>query len=193
MLNLLDEIKARCDKATPGPWITGDGSKITHYNGKDTVLTNSSTYVVTNRATYPDDKYFNDQVYANMDFIAHSREDIPTLIAEVERLTAENAKLREESAKDYNDMRRFQSEHIKLSQENAALQSERDEEKSRRYQAECNYDHAVKDCDELREALKQVIKKLIFPYGCADDDKSNRIIDNFMEQYIQQAKENLQK
>lgn len=80
-------------------------------------------------------------------------------------------------------------EYNKLQDERDTLKKALTEEKSRSYQAECNYDHTVKDRDELHEALKQAIKKLIFPYGCPDDDDSNRVIDNFMEQYIQQAKE----
>lgn len=50
---------------------------------------------------------------------SRARKDIPELTAEVERLNAE-------SKKDYSDMRRFQSEYIKLTQENAALKTERD-------------------------------------------------------------------
>jgi hypothetical protein len=79
----LDEIRARCDAARAGPWtaiIEGrdqDGGSsfimIGHENGRgeDLHLSGYDTVVPT----------------ADYDFIAHAREDIPFLLAEIERLT----------------------------------------------------------------------------------------------------------
>lgn len=73
----LEAIKARAAAATPGPWefdgkgdIVPDGDKsdfvaMIHYSAEDA------------------------------EFIAHARADVPALVAEVERLRAENAKLDE--------------------------------------------------------------------------------------------------
>lgn len=41
-----------------------------------------------------------------------------------------------------------------------SLQAQLDEEKSRRYQAECNYDHAVEDRNGLRAQLKAAVEDL---------------------------------
>jgi PHP family Zn ribbon phosphoesterase len=64
-------------------------------SGKNTVC--APLRVIVDRATYPGDSAFNQQTYLDIDFIAHSREDVPELLAEVERLTAENADLKEHS------------------------------------------------------------------------------------------------
>ena len=90
-----DEIKAREQKATPGPWKIGDGSKQSYRLGKNAVV----SYTFGNIASRPiysfsNSEKYNEYVYADMDFIAHARTDIPLLLAEVERLTAENAKLK---------------------------------------------------------------------------------------------------
>lgn len=61
----LDAIRSRCDKATPGPWYE-DGFAIPNEAGDYTELIDS----------YP----------ADAAFIAHSREDIPALLAEVDKL-----------------------------------------------------------------------------------------------------------
>ena len=58
-MDRLSEIRARCDAATPGPWGTS-GSPIIPLL----------------------------EIPYNAGFIAHSREDTPYLLAEVERLTA---------------------------------------------------------------------------------------------------------
>ncbi len=67
----IEEIKAREQAATLGPW-------------KATFGMDCRAFVLT-----PDeDEDFKIYNHANADFIAHARTDIPELIAEVERLTA---------------------------------------------------------------------------------------------------------
>ena len=80
-MDRLDEIRARCEAATPGPW----------------GLTGSKKQLVDSR---PDQQYGAESIIcdvwsniaANANFIAHSREDIPYLLAEIERLKSENSK-----------------------------------------------------------------------------------------------------
>lgn len=81
----IDEIRARCDKATPGPW-TWEG---------DILLTSASEYLVL-KPFYDDDKNEISTCVMpyNAEFIGHSREDIPFLLAEIGRLTAENEQLK---------------------------------------------------------------------------------------------------
>jgi len=81
----LQRIKERCEKATPGPW------KILNipYNGYDDpeIVTKDGTYIC--QTTYDmqsqSEKYNVDE---DTEFIAHAREDIPKLIAEIKRLQA---------------------------------------------------------------------------------------------------------
>lgn len=69
----LDEVKARCENAALGPWIASD------------ILDNDGGGVVDN-----DDHIICGSRTArkNSTFIAHAREDIPRLLALVERLRA---------------------------------------------------------------------------------------------------------
>jgi len=76
----LDAIKARERAATPGPWHVRDGFIVDKYN-------NFITHLGTGAAFVPD--HSPEQIAANSKLIAHSRTDVPTLIAEVERLTGE--------------------------------------------------------------------------------------------------------
>lgn len=83
----LDAIRARCERATPGPWYNGDGSVDRFFAGKNTVATKER--VIVERATYNDD--FDIQTYSDIEFIAHSREDIPYPLDRVAALEAESA------------------------------------------------------------------------------------------------------
>ena len=72
-INEINDIRERCEKATPGPWksyIEGrdhtSGSSFIRTAGEDIELTGATT---------------NDQ-----DFIAAARQDVPALIEEVYRL-----------------------------------------------------------------------------------------------------------
>jgi hypothetical protein len=80
-----EEIRARCEAATPGPWYNGDGSVDRFFAGKNTVATPER--VIVERATYNDE--FDRQTYADIGFITHAREDIPYLLDENARLQRE--------------------------------------------------------------------------------------------------------
>jgi type VI protein secretion system component VasK len=79
------EIQARCEAATPGPWYNGDGSVDRFFAGKNTVA--STARVIVERATYNDE--FDQQTYADIEFIAHARTDLPDALDEIARLRAE--------------------------------------------------------------------------------------------------------
>ena len=77
----LDAIKARCDAATPGPWAQGMAgdkllSEVDYYGAFGFVILNGDL---------SDDGQYG---VADAAFIAHAREDVPSLVAEVERLRA---------------------------------------------------------------------------------------------------------
>lgn len=86
----LDEIKARAEKATPGPWEV-DYNEPFSSDIVGIFQEEQERYIVKleeqDETDYPTTR-------DDADFIAHAREDIPALIAEVERLTAENADLK---------------------------------------------------------------------------------------------------
>jgi hypothetical protein len=71
----LTEIKNRCDQATPGPW-KSYVEKRDGISGSDFIM------------TMGEDIYLTGATTADQDFIAHARQDIPTLLAEIERLKA---------------------------------------------------------------------------------------------------------
>ena len=82
----LQEIKERAEKATPGPWkvyqdaiSTSIGTEFIHpqLNGPMPVITDA--YHVGGAINI----YIDD---ADAEFIAHARQDVPALIAEIERL-----------------------------------------------------------------------------------------------------------
>jgi len=70
----LAEIKKRCDLATERPWKS-------YVEGRD--HTSGSNFIMTGS----DDIYLSGASIADQDFIAEARQDIPKLIAEVQRLT----------------------------------------------------------------------------------------------------------
>jgi len=70
----LAEIKQRCDRATTGPWKSYVEGR-DHDSGSNFIMTGS------------DDIYLSGASIADQDFIAGARQDIPKLIAEIQRLT----------------------------------------------------------------------------------------------------------
>jgi hypothetical protein len=86
----LQAIKTRAARATPGPWqihVRGTSTTIEAQDGKKWIAQAMlGTYGIGN-------------VEANADFLAHARDDIPTLLAEVERQRAEHAALAEQLRK----------------------------------------------------------------------------------------------
>ena len=71
----IDGIRERCEKATKGPWI----------------WTNNWDFIKLYKGYKPKQRIPNTK--DNNDFIAHAREDIPTLLTEIDRLETENKRL----------------------------------------------------------------------------------------------------
>jgi len=69
----IEAIKRRCAEATPGPWTSYVESR-EHMSGSDFIMTQGEDIYLTGATT------------ADQDFIAHARQDIPKLVAEVARL-----------------------------------------------------------------------------------------------------------
>lgn len=100
----LDEIKARAEKATPGPWRAGDckpyspnqkspfddyGAEITAPQQDKDKSPEYPTIVVEGGAQDEQGGAVGVLLPQDADFIARARQDIPALIAEVERLRQE--------------------------------------------------------------------------------------------------------
>ena len=83
----IDEIEARLKAATPGPWLVAYDADHPMNGGMP------FNFVV---ATIGNDTIAEDLCGDDARFIAHAPEDVAALIAEVRRLSAENARLREE-------------------------------------------------------------------------------------------------
>jgi hypothetical protein len=81
----LEEITARCNATTIAPWVS-------FIEGRD--CESGSSFIMTGIAkgeniwgsTRGEDIYLTGATNADMDFIAHARQDIPMLIAEIKRL-----------------------------------------------------------------------------------------------------------
>lgn len=80
----LQEIRERCEKATPGPWhvLVGDLDGDEYCDGISTEREGHDDIVKTDSGVYPPS-------LADASFIASAREDVPFLLAEVERLEKE--------------------------------------------------------------------------------------------------------
>ena len=72
----ISEIKMRCARATAGPWKSYVEAR-EKISGPDFIVTAG------------EDLYLTGATIDDQDFIAHARQDIPRLIAEIERLRAE--------------------------------------------------------------------------------------------------------
>lgn len=98
----IDEIQARCDAATPGPWEYFDNG----FDGEIRSTTGTSRF-----AGAPENICGGEPGEGRIDdgpdaqFIAHSREDIPYLLAEVKRLNAVLQDERKEHAEEYKRLR----------------------------------------------------------------------------------------
>jgi hypothetical protein len=72
----LEAIKMRCERATGGPWKSYvEGRE--HMSGSNFIMTGA------------EDIYLTVATTEDQDFIAHARQDIPRLIAEIERFRNE--------------------------------------------------------------------------------------------------------
>ncbi len=77
-MSRLDEIKARCDAATEGPWSAKGGFT------SDPMIEVYGQTVFINPDL--DGDPIQPEVWADVEFIAAAREDVPWLVSEVERL-----------------------------------------------------------------------------------------------------------
>ncbi|WP_090742742.1 hypothetical protein [Candidatus Nitrospira nitrosa] len=76
----LEEIRLRCEAATPGPWTS-------HIEGRD--HSSGTSFIMTGcGGDRGNDIELSGSTDADQDFIAHARQDIPILLAEVKRLRA---------------------------------------------------------------------------------------------------------
>lgn len=84
----LDAIRARCDAATPGPWNAGRGDMATIVDGYESkwIYAGENNKYLAVASGYEVNDW--NEVMDNARFIAHSRADVPDLLAEVARLTA---------------------------------------------------------------------------------------------------------
>jgi hypothetical protein len=93
----LKEIQKRTEKATEGPWKAGEG----FYNRAVLAIGKTDTYdgpvwssifradLIEAQDAEGRKWYTTGSIYENVDFIAHARQDIPDLLAEIDRLKAE--------------------------------------------------------------------------------------------------------
>ena len=77
-LNYLDEIEARCNAASSGPWISFIEG-IDHTSGSDFIMTGTPE-------ERGEDIELSGATHEDQIFIAHARQDIPALIGEIRRL-----------------------------------------------------------------------------------------------------------
>ncbi len=76
----LEEIRLRCEAATPGPWTS-------YIEGRD--HSSGSSFIMTGSGRdRGNDIELTGSTDADQDFIAHARQDISILLAEVKRLRA---------------------------------------------------------------------------------------------------------
>ena len=74
-----EEVRKRCEAATPGPWIA-------FIEGRDHTSGDSFIRRGPDDIEEDLDLYLHGASIADYDFIAHSRQDIPILLEEIERL-----------------------------------------------------------------------------------------------------------
>ncbi len=73
----LSEVRSRCDAATPGPWVD-------FLEDRDSLSGESFIGRGANRSE--EDLYLSGGTDADIEFIAHARQDTPLLLDEIERL-----------------------------------------------------------------------------------------------------------
>ena len=76
--NEIEAIKARCEAATRGPWRSFVEGR-DHESGSNFIMTGSGS-------SRGKDIEPNGATVADQDFIAHARQDVPRLVAEIVRL-----------------------------------------------------------------------------------------------------------
>ena len=79
----LAAIAARCEAVSPGPWVSSVEGR-DHESGDDVILVARGTGLDEEDIYVSRD--FSKTSVADLDFIAHARQDVPALLAEVLRL-----------------------------------------------------------------------------------------------------------
>ena len=116
----LAEIKARVEAATPGPWEFETDSDIDGFSYVEWVehIISKSVTIERYKHTYPGRQYQiiiasmtenetqGKEEFANATFIAHARQDVPALVAEVERLRGRIAEI-EQNWRDVSKSKTF--------------------------------------------------------------------------------------
>lgn len=74
----LSEIRKRCDDSTAGPWVPS-------IEGRDHPLGGES-FIIRGDNGSEEDLYLIGGTIQDIDFVAHARQDIPLLLAEIDRL-----------------------------------------------------------------------------------------------------------
>ncbi|RKZ78629.1 MAG: hypothetical protein DRR19_26125 [Candidatus Parabeggiatoa sp. nov. 1] len=83
----LKQITERCEKTTPGPWIS-------YIEGRE--HTSGSSFIMTGESdSRGEDIELSGATADDQDFIAHARQDIPQLLKEIERLYKVISQLRQ--------------------------------------------------------------------------------------------------
>lgn len=90
----INEIRARCDAATPGPWRMIHESENYYHRPYCTVPRDGNNNSVCQSFATRENK----SLVANGIFIAHARQDIPWLLGELEKAQREICRLCEELA-----------------------------------------------------------------------------------------------
>jgi len=89
----IDAILARCEAATPGPWRADGHHGCKQVRGRKTGAHRQAQYQT--EVCWTPGLSDEHEDYANAEFIAHARTDVPALCDEVAALRAENERLRE--------------------------------------------------------------------------------------------------
>jgi hypothetical protein len=85
----IELIRARCDAATPGPWIVGDGTPQAFNTGWDTVVAPDNRLIAARAVyNYHNPTEFDEQTRKDFEFIANARQDILEALDALEAETA---------------------------------------------------------------------------------------------------------
>jgi hypothetical protein len=82
----LEEIKARCEATSIAPWVSFIEDR-DFQGGSSFIMTGIPKGENIWGETRGEDLYITGAVNADLDFIAHARQDIPMLLEEIERLS----------------------------------------------------------------------------------------------------------
>lgn len=166
----IEEIKAREQAATAGPWVSG--GCIVWVKDGDMVCDMS---VAMKKP---------EQTEANTSFVSHARTDIPALIAEVKTLAADKNRISSESIMQQETIEKQSAEIITLSAENKHHMD------AWKLETQKNSEYC-KEIIMVKNALKQACGCIFKACGtlCEMVHNSNPSDEDFYNYFIQQAQE----